>query len=113
VPAAGGFDHMVQATVVDPEGRVYRQVYGQEFETPVLVDALKRLVAGQRAAERTLPAMLDMVRLICSTFDPSTGRYRFDYSLILSIAIGVLCFAAVAAFIWQSWRQLPRPDRPR
>ena len=112
VPAAGGFDHMVQATVVDPEGRVYRQVYGQQFETPLLVDALKRLVTGQRAAEKTLPAMLDTVRLICSTFDPNTGRYRFDYSLILSIAIGVMCFAAIAAFIWHSWRQLPGRDRP-
>jgi len=111
VPAAGGFDHMVQATVVDPEGRVYRQVYGQQFETPLLVDALKRLVTGQRAAEKTLPAMLDTVRLICSTFDPNTGRYRFDYSLILSIAIGVMCFSAVAAFIWHSWRQLPRGGR--
>jgi protein SCO1 len=111
VPSAGGFDHMVQATIVDPEGRVYRQVYGQQFETPLLVDALKRLVAGQRAAEKTLPGMIDTVRLICSTFDPSTGRYRFDYSIILSAAIGVMCFAAVAAFIWHSWRQLPGRNR--
>ena len=92
--------------MLDPEGRVYRQVYGQQFETPLLVDALKRLVAGQRAAEGTLPAALDTVRLICSTFDPRTGRYRFDYSIILSIGIGVMCFAAIAAFIWRSWRQL-------
>lgn len=108
VPAGGGFNHVVQATVVDPEGRVYRQVYGQQFETPLLVDALKRLVTGQRATEATLPAIIDTVRLICTTFDPRSGRYRFDYSLILSIVIGVVCFAAVAAFIWRSWRELPR-----
>lgn len=111
VPAGGGFNHMVQATVVDADGRVYRQVYGQQFETPLLVDALKRLVTGKRATESTVPALIDTVRLLCTTFDPRTGRYRFDYSLILSIAIGLLCFAAIAVFIWRSWRQLPRTGR--
>jgi protein SCO1/2 len=96
---------MVQATVVDADGRIYRQIYGQQFETPLLVDALKRLVTGQRAAETSLPALVDTVRLICTTYDARSGRYRFDYSLILSIAIGVLCFSAVAAFLWRSWRQ--------
>lgn len=110
-PTAAGFDHMIQATVVDPEGRVYRQVYGQEFEAPLLVDAVKRLVTGQRAAESTLPALLESVRLICTVFDPKSGRYRFDWSLILSAAIGLLCFGAVAVFIWRSWRDLKPTDR--
>lgn len=104
-PDGAGFTHMVQATVVDADGRIYRQIYGQQFETPLLVDALKRLVTGQRAAETSLPALVDTVRLICTTYDARSGRYRFDYSLILSIAIGVLCFSAVAAFLWRSWRQ--------
>jgi protein SCO1/2 len=110
-PTAAGFDHMIQATIVDPEGRVYRQVYGQEFEAPLLVDAVKRLVTGQRAAESTLPALLESVRLICTVFDPKSGRYRFDWSLILSVAIGLFCFAAVAVFIWRSWRDLKPTDR--
>jgi protein SCO1/2 len=110
-PTAAGFDHMIQATIVDPEGRVYRQVYGQEFEAPLLVDAVKRLVTGQRAAESTLPALLESVRLICTVFDPKSGRYRFDWSLILSAAIGLFCFAAVAVFIWRSWRDLKPTDR--
>jgi len=110
-PTAAGFDHMIVATIVDPEGRVYRQVYGQEFEAPLLVDAVKRLVTGQRAAESTLPALLESVRLICTVFDPKSGRYRFDWSLILSAAIGLLCFSAVAVFIWRSWRDLKPKDR--
>jgi protein SCO1/2 len=110
--SGAGFDHMVQATIVDAEGRVYRQVYGQQFEPPLLVDGLKRLVTGQRAAEATLPAWLESVRLICTVFDPKSGRYRFDWSLVLSVAIGALCFGAVAAFVWRSWRELPPPGRP-
>ncbi len=110
-PAAGGFDHMVQATIVGPDGRVYRQVYGQEFEPPLLVDGLKRLVLGQRAAESSLPALVETARLICTVFDPKTGRYRFDYSIVLAMLIGAACLGGIAAFIWRSWRELP-PDRP-
>lgn len=110
-PTAAGFDHLIQATIVDAEGRVYRQVYGQEFEAPVLVDGIKRLVTGQRAAESTLPALVESVRLLCTVFDPKSGRYRFDWSLILSFAIGVTCLGAVAVFIWRSWRQMPPDDR--
>lgn len=109
-PSAAGFDHLIQATLIDAEGRVYRQVYGQEFEAPLLVDGIKRLVTGQRAAESTLPALIDSVRLICTVFDPKSGRYRFDWSLILSFAIGVTCLGAVAVFIWRSWRELPPED---
>lgn len=98
-----GFDHMIQATIVDAEGIVYRQVYGQEIEPPQLVEPLKRLALGQRAGEDTLASLVEGVRLICTVFDPKSGRYRFDWSLILSFAIGVMCFTAVAVFLWRSW----------
>ena len=98
-----GFDHMIQATIVDAEGVVFRQVYGQQIEPPQLVDPLKRLALGQKAGEDTLGAMIEGVRLFCTVFDPKSGRYRFDWSIVLSFVIGVLCFTAVAAFLWRSW----------
>lgn len=104
-PTPRGFDHMVQATIVDAEGVVYRQVYGQQFEPPQLVDPLKRLALGQRAREDTLEAMIEGVRLFCTVFDPKSGRYRFDWSIVLSFMIGVLCFTGVAVFLWRSWRK--------
>jgi protein SCO1/2 len=104
-PTPRGFDHMVQATIVDAKGVVYRQVYGQQFEPPQLVDPLKRLALGQRAREDTLEAMIEGVRLFCTVFDPKSGRYRFDWSIVLSFMIGVLCFTGVAVFLWRSWRR--------
>jgi protein SCO1/2 len=98
-----GFDHMIQATIVDAAGVVFRQVYGQQIEPPQLVDPLKRLALGQKAEEDTLGAMIEGVRLFCTVFDPKSGRYRFDWSIVLSFVIGVLCFTAVAAFLWRSW----------
>jgi protein SCO1/2 len=96
---------MIQATIVGGDGVVYRQVYGQRPEPPQFVDPLRRLALGQAAQEDTLGAMIEGVRLFCTVFDPKTGRYRFDWSLVLSIVIGLLCFAAIAAFLWRS---LPR-----
>jgi protein SCO1/2 len=84
---------------------VYRQVYGQEFEPPQLVEPLKRLALGQRAREDTLEAMIAGVRLFCTVFDPKSGRYRFDWSIVLSAIIGVMCFTGVAMFLWRSWRR--------
>lgn len=112
-PAGGAFEHLIQATVVDDRGVVYRQVYGQQFETPLLVDALKRIALGQDFRRAALPSLAERIRLICTTFDPKTGRYGFDYSLVLSAIIGVLVFSGIAAFIWRSWRELDARDRRR
>ena len=46
-----GFDHIVQASIIDADGRVYRQVYGETFETPLLVDPLLESGAWARQAE--------------------------------------------------------------
>jgi len=112
-PAGGGFEHLIQATVVDDDGVVYRQVYGQQFETPLLVDALKRIALGQNLQRTALPSLAERIRLFCTTFDPKTGRYKFDYSLVLSAILGVLIFSGIAAFIWRSWRELATRDRKR
>lgn len=110
-PAAGGFDHMIQATIVDRDGRVYRQVYGQQFDTPLLVEPLKKLVLGQRLEEDTFSSVVEQVRLFCTVFDAKSGRYRFDYSIFLSFAIGLLSLGGVAVFIWRSWRAQARGPR--
>ncbi|HEX9708259.1 MAG TPA: SCO family protein [Steroidobacteraceae bacterium] len=112
-PAGGGFEHLIQATVVDDRGVIYRQVYGQQFETPLLVDALKQIALGQGLEAAARPSLAERIRLICTTFDPKTGRYGFDYSLVLSAVLGVLIFSAIAAFIWRSWRELLERDRSR
>jgi len=103
-PVAGGFDHLAQLTVLDSRTRVYAQVYGPEFEAPSLIDPLKRLALGIPVTERPLADLLRKARLLCTTFDPKTGRYTFDYSLILEIAIGLSLLLGVAGILFRSWR---------
>jgi protein SCO1 len=84
-----GFDHITQATVIDAEGRVYRQVYGEVFDTPLLVEPLKELVLGQPKPNQTLLSeLIDKVRFFCTTYDPARDAYHFDYSLFIGMAIG-------------------------
>lgn len=89
VPSSNGFDHLIQATIIDAEGKVYRQVYGQVFDTPLLVDPLIELVLGRSPPERSLLADLgSKIRLFCTTYDPVRDGYYFDYSLFLGLLIG-------------------------
>ena len=39
--------------------------------------------------------LLDQVRILCSVYDPSTGKYRVDYSLYLEIAGGLTFILAM------------------
>lgn len=94
-----GFDHVTQTTLVDATGKVVLQVYGEDFAPPVLVEPLKKLVWGGAIASGTLEGLLDTVRLLCTIYDPSSGRYRFDYSLIVNVVSGVLALGMIAAAI--------------
>ncbi|MCB1857194.1 MAG: SCO family protein [Gammaproteobacteria bacterium] len=95
-----GFDHIVQATVIDRDGKVYRQVYGEIFDTPLLVEPLKELVLNRpKPGQSALDELISKVRFFCTTYDPSRDGYRFDYSLFIGIAIGGLIILAGIAFV--------------
>jgi protein SCO1/2 len=107
-PATGGFEHLIQTTILDDRGRVFRQLYGQEFTGPVLIDPLRRIRIGASPVAADAPGFLERVRLLCTVYDPKSGRYRFDYSLILSVVVGVACFVLIAVFIGRNWRAAMR-----
>lgn len=99
-PSPRGFDHINQVTVVSRDGVVYQQVYGAAFDLPWLVEPLKELVFNKpRTAGQLVTGLMDRVRLFCTVYDPSTGRYRFDYSLFVQIAVGALAILSVAAWL--------------
>ena len=109
VPTPMGFDHILQVSVVDAEGRIQHQVYGDTFNATALGEPLKRLLTGSLFSA-PLPAgggladLLQRVRILCSVYDPITGRYRVDYSLYLEIA-GFLTFvAALLVVLIGEWR---------
>lgn len=101
-PSPRGFDHTVQLSVLDQDGIVYRQVYGEVFEPPLLIEPLKDLVLGRPAPDAGLWTRLEQrVRLYCTVYDPASGRYYFDYSLFVGMIVGALVIGAVA--LWAGY----------
>ena len=110
-PSPRGFDHIVQLTVVDRDSRVYRQVYGEAFNLPWLMEPLKDLVFNRSASVADpLAGLTDRIKLFCTVFDPATGRYKFDYSLFIQIAIGFLIVTSVSIYLLREVRRSRRRD---
>jgi len=107
-PSANGYDHLIQATIIDSNGRVYRQVYGQVFDTPLLVDPLIELVLGRNPPEQPiLDSLISKIKLFCTTYDPARDGYYFDYSLFIGMLIGGSIIVFTAVVVVRGWRDSP------
>ncbi len=111
--SAKGFDHLAQVTILDAGGKVYRQVYGAEFEPPQLVEPLKDLVFGRLSALASWEGIVGRVKLYCTVYDPSAGRYRFDYRVPIIIGVGALTLFAIGFFVVRAWLRHFRPAARR
>ncbi len=86
-----GFDHLVQTTIVDANGVIRAQVYGEPLLLPQLVEPLKRIVLGvDPKQDDIMDSLVKRVKFFCTNYDPAADAYRFDYSLFIGIAIGAL-----------------------
>ena len=103
--SAKGFDHLAQTTVIDSEGKIYRQVYGVDIETQSLVEPLKELVFNTPRSAGFIEHWVSTFKLFCTVYDPNSDRYRFDYSIFMTILVGVLSLGAIAIFIVREWRR--------
>jgi protein SCO1/2 len=110
---AGGFDHLAQVSLIDAEGRVSQQIYGAIFEPPIIIDPLKALVLRRSAPLQSLDILVDRIRYFCTVYDPKSGRYYFNYSLFISVGIGLLSFSLIVlALLREWWRSNGRGTRP-
>ncbi len=107
-PAGGGFNHLIQTSVIDQEGRVYQQVFGMTYDAPYLIEPLKRLVFKTSAAAGLISNLSNQVRLFCTVYDPTTDRYKFDYSLYIGTFIGFMCVLVLGVTLVREWRRTLR-----
>jgi protein SCO1/2 len=87
---------MTQTTIVDAQGRVYRQIYGGGFEPPALVEPLKELVYGRRGNLVSVSGIVNRIRLFCTVYSPAADRYRFSYGIFVALIIGFASLAGMA-----------------
>jgi len=103
-----GFDHLLQASIVDGQGRIYRQVYGENFETRQFVGALLELAQNRPVPPGNLEALWEQVKLLCTVYDPASGRYRLNYAVFIEIFTGTTVLLGTLWFVASGWRRRRR-----
>jgi len=110
---AKGFDHLDQVSILDQDGVVYGQVYGADFDPPILVEPLKSLVYGTATPFASIDDLINKVKLFCTLYDPVTGRYYFDYSYLIHIIVGSTMLLGMGIFVIRNGTRLIRDRRRR
>lgn len=116
VATPAGFDHILQVTLLDADGRIYRQIYGDELNADSLGEPLKQLMRNAPIAQQLkLDDLIDRVRILCTVYDPKTGKYRVKYDLLIEVAGGVTFALAMLWFFLAEWwaRRKARRVSPR
>jgi len=103
-----GFDHVIQVSIVDADGIIYRQVYGAEFDLQMLVQPLKELLTGQASKAASIDNLWERVKLYCTVYDPLSGGYRVNYSLFFEIFAGLTTLAMIFWVVIREFRRARR-----
>lgn len=111
--AAGGFAHVTQTTILDAEGRVYRQLYGEAFPLPMLLEPLKDLTLGRTTRSMAPADLWDRLTFLCTVYNPLTGAYRFDYGILFGVFFGALSLLLSAWVIIRLWLERRRALKAR
>ena len=108
-----GFDHIVGVTVVDASGRIHGQVYGKHLTAQALGVPLRELILAAPPADGlpSIDELIARVRILCTVYDPDTGEYRYDWTLLFQIFGGLAFFFSVAVYLWREWRSQRRAAR--
>lgn len=100
-----GFDHVLQVSLLDSDGRIVRQVYGEDLPPAELGEPLKMLLNGEPfEPSKMLDDVMDRIRILCTVYDPNTGDYVVDYTLPIQIAGGVTFLILMLMFAINEWR---------
>ena len=107
-----GFDHVLQATLLDAQGRIYRQIYGVDLNADSIGEPIKQLLNNAPVPQQLrLDDVIDRIRILCTVYDPKTGTYRVQYGLLIEVAGGVTFALAMIWFFLAEWLTQRRTRR--
>lgn len=109
---ATGFDHINMVTIVDQKGRIYQQVYGLDFKPEDLLDPVYQSMKLIKAPQSRSLTLIERIQLFCYKYDETTGRYKLDYGLLITLGIGsllqVVTMIAIIYFVWGKDKRVRR-----
>lgn len=112
LPTPAGFDHILQVTLLDAQGRIYQQIYGEELTADSIGEPIKQLMTNAPAPQQlSIDDLVDRVRILCTVFDPKTGKYEVKYGLLIEVAGGVTFAVTMLWFFLSEWLASRRARR--
>lgn len=104
LPTPAGFDHILQVTLLDAQGRIYQQIYGEELTADSIGGPIKQLMTNAPAPQQlSIEELVDRVRILCTVYDPKTGKYEVKYGLLIEVAGGVTFAITMLWFFLSEW----------
>lgn len=103
-----GFDHINMISVIDLNGRVYKNIYyGIDHNNEKIKDDLTASLKGALSGAGNtgnLPSaagIIDALLLMCAYYDPVSGAYRISYLYLSGTISGILFFTVPIIIIWR------------
>ena len=107
----GGYNHIAQTTFVDAKGKVYIQIYGEEFENITLLQPLKDMIYNVQSVKPGIEGISNRIRLYCTVYDRRTGEFRVNYSYFYGIGMGVFSSLLILWWLIHEYRRSPKRHR--
>lgn len=82
------FEHTNLVTILDKDGKIYRQVYGTKFSANDVLFPVKELLYGKNLFTSKTLNLVERVALFCYRYDQNTNSYKFDYGLLSALITG-------------------------
>lgn len=109
-----GFDHLAQVTVIDEKQVVYRQVYGEKFDIPHVIEPLKEIIFNTQKPYFTPEGFWKRLQLFCTTYNVQADKYKFDYSIFVSMFAGATVMAVPLWVVFgAAWRRRKEERRKK
>lgn len=106
----GGFNHITQTTFIDQEGKVYRQIYGEEFLNKTLLEPMRDMIYKIKTSESGLTGVMNKVILFCTVYDTKTGKYVVNYNEIYGFGWGFFVSFLVIWWLVVEFRRSPKRE---
>lgn len=93
-----GFQHLNFFTIVDREGKVYKQVYGIDFKPKSVLKSIDMAIEQKRLWV-SLVDILDTIKAFCYTYDAKTGRYMPNLTILVPVMMGAIVQIAIVLLL--------------
>jgi len=91
-------------TVVDTEGKVYKQIYGIDFKPKTVLESIDMAIEQKKLWVRFINIM-DAIKAFCYTYDAKTGRYAPNFAILMPVILGGLAQIFIIALLIYIFRR--------